>query len=108
MSAKYSRYQYDVITCPFAVFYCSPNGCSQFSLNGVKVTGKNISCGAYGNIFEVEYEGVLYTAKEMCSASVLDSSQNHDKVLPDSVIRECQTWSRLCHPCIVQFIGLIY
>ena len=74
----------------------------------MKFTGKEIGCGTYGKLFEVEYEGTWRAAKEIRSASVGKSPDIQDKVLRDNVLNECQTWSTLHHPCITQFIGSIY
>ena len=76
-------------------------------LYGVNPTGKNIGRGSYGRVFEVNYEGTLCAAKEILSEvlqySVRDDLQN----IKDNFLRECQIWSSLRHPCIVQFLGLI-
>ena len=74
----------------------------------MKFTKKEIDCGTYGKLFEVEYEGTLCAAKEIRSASVCKSPDIQDKVLRDNILNEYQTWSTLHHPCITQFIGSIY
>jgi len=76
-------------------------------LHGVTPTGKEIGRGAYGRIFEVDYEGTLCAAKEV-HALLLQYAQgdNLQKIKKD-FDDECQIWSALRHPCVVQFLGLI-
>ena len=77
-------------------------------LDEVKFTGTEIGGGAYGRLFEVEYEGTFCTAREVDSLqSISIFAQGDDKVLQDSFLIKYHTWSTLHHPCIVQFIGMI-
>ena len=71
----------------------------------MKFTGTEIGDGAYGRVFEVEYEGTLCTAREVDSLQSI-FAQGDDKVLQDSFLNKYHTWSTLHHPCIVQFIGI--
>ena len=74
-------------------------------LNEVKLTKKEIGRGAYGRVFEVDYEGTLCAAKEV-HALLLECTQGSDlQKLKENFIRECQIWSTLRHPCVVQFLG---
>ena len=76
-------------------------------LHGVKSTGKEIGRGAYGRVFEVEHRNANYAAKEV-HALLLEYAENDPialKNIKDSFISECQIWSQLEHPCIVQFVG---
>ena len=67
-----------------------------------------IGGGAYGRVFEVEYEGALCTAREVDSfQSISIFAQGDDKILQDSFLNKCYIWSTLHHPCIVQFIGMV-
>ena len=78
-------------------------------LDEVKFTGTEISGGAYGRVFEVEYEGTLCTAREVDPLqSISVFAQGDDKVLQDSFLNKCHIWSTLHHPCIVQFIGMVF
>ena len=70
----------------------------------MKFTGTEIGGGAYGRVFEVEYEGTLCTAREV--DSLQSTAQGDDKVLQDSFLNKYHTWSTLHHPCIVQFVGI--
>ena len=74
-------------------------------LHGVKPTGNEIGCGAYGRVFEVHYEGTLCAAKEV-HALLLQFAQGDDLTkIKDDFLSECQIWSTLRHPCVVQFLG---
>ena len=80
----------------------------KFILDKVKVTGTEIGGGAYGRLFEVEYEGMLCTAREVDSLqSISIFALGDDKVLQDSFLSKYHTWSTLHHLCIVQFIGMV-
>ena len=76
-------------------------------LHGVNPTGKEIGRGAYGRVFEVDYEGTLCAAKEV-HALLLQYAQGGDlQKMKDDFLSECQIWSTLRHPCVVQFLGSV-
>ena len=76
-------------------------------LHGVNSTGKEIGRGAYGRVFEVDYEGTLCAAKEIHTL-LLQSTQGSDlQKIQDDFLSECQIWSTLRHPCVVQFLGSV-
>jgi len=74
-------------------------------LYDVNPTGKEFGRGAYGRVFEVDYQGTLCAAKEVHSI-LLEWSQGEgrNKITSD-FLSECQIWSTIRHPCIVQFLG---
>ena len=76
------------------------------SLKKVRPTGKEIGRGAYGRVFEVEYEKKVYAAKEV-HAILLQYAQTSEERhrLESTFLNECHIWGLLQHPCIVQFIG---
>ena len=77
------------------------------TLLGVNPTGKEIGRGAYGRVFEIDYEGTLCAAKEV-HAILLKYAQGNDlQKIKDDFLSECQIWSTLRHPCVVQFLGQI-
>ena len=81
--------------------------CGLLNLHGVNPTGKEIGHGAYGRVFEVNYEGTLCAAKEV-HALLLQYSQDDDlQKIKEDFLSECQIWSTLCHPCVVQFLGSV-
>ena len=83
------------------------NWASLIFLHGVNPTGKEIGRGAYGRVFEVNYEGTLCAAKEV-HALLLQYAQGADlQKIKDDFLGECQIWSMLRHPCVVQFLGSV-
>ena len=61
-----------------------------FILHHVNSTGKEIARGAYGRVFEVDYEGTLCAAKE-AHALLLQYAQGSDlQKIIDDFLNECQ------------------
>jgi len=76
-------------------------------LHGVNPTGKEIGRGAFGRVFEVNYEGTFCAAKEL-HGILLKYAQGDDvQKIKNDFLGECQIWSTLRHPYVVQFLGLI-
>ena len=74
-------------------------------LHRVNPTGKEIGRGAYGRVFEVDYEGTLCAAKEV-HALLLQYAQGDDlQKIKEDFLSECTIWSTLRHPCVIQFLG---
>ena len=70
-------------------------------------TENEIGVGAYGRVFEVDYEGTLCAAKEV-HALLLQYAKGDDlQRIKDDFLNECQVWSTLRHPCVVQFLGSV-
>ena len=78
----------------------------ELALHGVCPTVEEIGRGTYGRVFEVDYEGTVCAAKggSRNSAAIYVQGGEHSKITED-FLRECQIWSTLRHPCIVQFLG---
>ena len=71
----------------------------------VKV-GEEVGRGAYGKVFEVEYEKIRYAAKEV-HPLLLELAQGKAlENIKGDFLRECHIWNLLRHPRIVQIIGL--
>ena len=82
---------------------------SSYSLELQRIypTGKEIGRGTYGRVFEIDYEGTLCAAKEI-HALLLQYAQGGDlQKIKDDFLSECQIWSTLRHPCVVQFLGSV-
>jgi len=79
---------------------------SELVLYGVHPTGKEIGRGAYGRVFEVDYEGTLCAAKEVHELLLQYAQGDEYRKITDDFLRECLIWSTLRHPCIVQFLGV--
>ena len=81
----------------------------RFVLDGVTSTEVEIGRGAYGRVFEVEYEGKLWAAKEVHRELLQCAREQDDGCLQkirNDFLRECEIWSTLDHPCLVHFKGL--
>ena len=76
-------------------------------IHQVNVTGKEIGRGAYGRVFEVDYEGTLCAAKEVHSLLLQHAKGDNLRKIVDDFLNECQIWSTIRHPCIVQFLGIV-
>ena len=82
----------------------SSDSCDIPILKKVRSTGKEIGAGAYGRVFEVEYEKTRCAAKEVHAIFLQPQSEERKRV-EAKFLKECYIWSLLQHPCIVQFIG---
>ncbi|XP_065885541.1 probable serine/threonine-protein kinase DDB_G0271402 isoform X2 [Dysidea avara] len=81
---------------------------TDLTLYGVNPTGKEIGRGAYGRVFEVDYQGTLCAAKEVHSILLEWSQDEGRRKITTDFLNECQIWSTIRHPCIVQFLGVYY
>ena len=75
-------------------------------LTGVKPNGKDIGVGAYGRVFEVEYCGSVFAAKEVHSILLQGVGQKEFEAVKQSFLTECIRSSSLGHPNIVTFLGV--
>ena len=67
-----------------------------------------IGRGAYGRVFEVEYGKKRFAAKEI-HPLLLEAAAAQGKALENikaNFLHECQIWSMLRHPRIVEIIGM--
>ena len=78
---------------------------SELALHGVRPTGEEIGRGAYGRVFEVDYGGTVCAAKEVHEILLQYAQGGEHSKITEDFLRECQIWSTLRHPCIVQFLG---
>ena len=74
-------------------------------LHRVDPTGREIGRGAYGRVFEVDYEGTLCAAKEVHAILLQYAQGDEFQKIKDGFLNECKIWSTLRHPSIVQFLG---
>ncbi|XP_065896714.1 uncharacterized protein [Dysidea avara] len=66
-----------------------------------------LGAGAYGIVFEVKYAGIVYAGKKVHPILLRTSREELERVKAN-FLHECQIWSTLRHPHIVQFIGAHY
>ena len=87
--------------------FSSPSDWGSLILHRVNPTGKEIGRGAYGRVFEVDYEGTLCAAKEVHALLLKYVQGDNLRKIIDDFLNECQIWSTLRHPCIAQFLGSV-
>ena len=75
-------------------------------LNGVRPNGKDIGVGAYGRVFEVEFCGNTFAAKEIHPILVQHVQTEESEEVRRAFINECVQSISLGHPNIVTFLGV--
>ena len=75
-------------------------------LTRVSPNGKDIGVGAYGKVFEVNYCGSVFAAKEIHPILVKGVRQEEFEATKRAFLTECVQSSALSHPNIVQFLGV--
>ena len=75
-------------------------------LTGVIPNEKHIGVGAYGRVFEVEYCGSIYAAKEVHSVLVQGVEKEEFEATKKAFLTECVRSVSLSHPNIVLFLGV--
>ena len=75
-------------------------------LVGVKPNGQDIGVGAYGRVFEVEFCGTVYAAKEVHPILVQGVSREEFEATKKSFLTECIRSGSLSHPNVVLFLGV--
>ncbi|XP_065906713.1 probable serine/threonine-protein kinase kinX isoform X2 [Dysidea avara] len=74
-------------------------------LGSVTRTKKEIGKGSYGRVFEAT---ALCAIKEIHPILVNDCTPQEFSTLKKNYLKECSHSSQLCHPNIVQFLGIYY
>ncbi|XP_065885506.1 uncharacterized protein [Dysidea avara] len=75
-------------------------------LTGVRPNGNNIGVGAYGRVFEVEFCGTLYAAKEIHSVLIEGVEREGFERMKRMFIEECHQSSVLGHQNVVRVLGV--
>jgi len=78
----------------------------RFYLSEVKPSGKEIGAGAYGRVFEVEYCGTVFAAKEVHSILIRGVTPEEFEATKKAFLSECIQSGALSHPNVVQFLGV--
>ena len=76
----------------------------RFYLTGVKPNGNDIGAGAYGRVFEVEYCGTVYAAKQVHSILVQGVTREEFETTKKAFLSECIQSGVLSHPNVVHFL----
>ena len=77
-------------------------------LTGVRPNGNDIGVGAYGRVFEVEYCGSVYAAKEVHSILVQGVTPEEFEWTKKAFLYECIQSGALSHPNLVHFLGVYF
>ena len=81
---------------------------TDFTLEEVKLVGKDLGRGAYGKVFTVKHLGLVCAAKQIHPLLLDGVSPQEKKAIKDGFIRECIRCNAIHHPNIVQFLGVYY
>ncbi|XP_065917610.1 uncharacterized protein [Dysidea avara] len=74
----------------------------------VKPTDNVLGYGSYGKVFEVEYNGKLCAGKEVHPYMIEHANKEERAKVKGIFLRDCEVWSALRHPNLVQFLGIYY
>ena len=75
-------------------------------LTGIVPTGKTIGVGAYGTVFEVQFCGTLYAAKQIHSVLIEGVEPEGFRRIRRMFIEECLQSSSLGHQNVVSVLGV--
>jgi len=78
------------------------------TLKGVVPLNKELGRGAYGSVFTVKYDGVVYAAKMIYPILTDNVSAEQKQGIKDDFVQECLRCSSIQHSNIVQFMGVYY
>ena len=74
----------------------------------VRRTDRKLGSGAFGAVYEVEWNGTACAAKFMHDIFKEILSEEEKRTFTTAFEKECATWSALRHSQIVQFLGIYY
>ena len=77
-------------------------------LEEVTCLNKELGRGAYGKVYTVKHNDIVYAAKEIHSLLVEVANPKEKRLLRDNFLHECYKCSILRHPNIVRFVGVYY
>ena len=77
-------------------------------IDGVTPTGTVLGRGSYGQVLEVDWHGTICAAKNVHDIFLEGVSEAESRRVISDFERECQTWSQLRHPNVVQLLGVYF
>ena len=69
---------------------------------------EEINHGAYGDTFNVNYCGLVCAAQRMHFVLTANFSSLEIRAIIDDFMQECHQNNVICHPNIIQFLGIYY
>ena len=99
------RCMYVYAYVPVALYVMAEKDVALFQLENVEPTQKIVGSGAYGRVIEVTTRSA---AKELHHVLTNFASPQELARLQQKFLAECYQCSKLCHPNIVQFLGIYY
>ena len=81
---------------------------ASFVVPNVHPTGRELGKGAYGSVEEVEILGSVCAAKKIHAEFLNIGSHEDISHMITKFTSECKLMSMLCHPHIVQFLGICH
>ena len=82
------------------------DGLRHLYLTGVTPNKRDIGMGAYGGVFEVEYCGTIFAAKEVYPILIQGVSRVEFESIKKVFLTECIQSGALGHPNVVQVLGV--
>ena len=82
--------------------------CAPLKIYDLKRTDRKLGSGAFGTVYEVEWNGTACAAKFMHDIFKEILSEEEKQTFITAFEKECATWAALRHPQIVQFLGIHY
>ena len=77
-------------------------------IDAVTPTGTVLGRGSYGKVLEVDWHGTVCAAKNVHDIFLEGVSAAESRRVISDFERECQTWSQLRHPNVVQLLGVYF
>ena len=81
---------------------------AQLKIYDVRRTDRKLGSGAFGAVFEGEWNGTVCAAKFMHDIFKVILSEEEKQAFTTAFETKCAMWSALRHPQIVQFLGIYY
>ena len=81
------------------------SGFEPYKLAGVRVTNRELGCGSYACVLELEYMGLKCAGKKIHEVLIQHGGTSYSARRFEE---ECRLLSKLRHPNIVQFLGVFF
>ena len=79
-----------------------------FLIQNVTFSGKKLGDGSYGSVEEAEILGAVCAVKRIHDLYLQIGSAEDIRCMRNAFVNECRLMSSVCHPHLVQFLGICY